>query len=43
MIFAAYKLIEIGASNVLIKGGHLNSKIVEDIFVSKSDIKILNT
>ena len=40
MIFAAYKLIEIGASNVLIKGGHLTSKTVEDIFVSKSDIKI---
>ena len=43
MIFAAYKLIEIGASNVLIKGGHLTSKIVEDIFVSKSDIKIFNS
>ena len=43
MIFAAYKLIEIGASNVLIKGGHLNSKIVEDIFVSKSDIKIFKS
>ena len=41
MIFAAYKLIEIGANNVLIKGGHLNSKAVQDIFVSKSDIKIL--
>ena len=43
MIFAAYKLIEIGASNVLIKGGHLTSKIVEDIFVSKSEIKIFNS
>ena len=42
MIFAAHKLIEMGASNVLIKGGHLTSKIVEDIFVSKSDIKIFN-
>ena len=40
MIFAAHKLIEMGASNVLIKGGHLTSKIVQDIFVSKSDIKI---
>ena len=40
MIFAAHKLIEIGANNVLIKGGHLKSKIVQDIFVSKSDIKI---
>ena len=42
MIFAAHKLIEMGASNVLIKGGHLTSKIVQDIFVSKSDIKIFN-
>jgi hydroxymethylpyrimidine/phosphomethylpyrimidine kinase len=43
MIHAAYKLIEIGACNVLIKGGHLTSKIVEDIFVSKFDIKIFNS
>jgi len=42
MIFAAHKLIEIGANNVLIKGGHLASKIVQDVFVSKSDIKIFN-
>ena len=42
MIFAAYKLIEMGANNVLIKGGHLTSKIVQDVFVSKSDIKIFN-
>ena len=39
MIFAAHKLIQTGAKNVLIKGGHLKSKIVQDIFVSKSDIK----
>ena len=43
MIFAAHKLIEIGANNVLIKGGHLASKNVQDIFVSKSDIKIFNS
>ena len=43
MIFAANRLIEIGAKNVLIKGGHLKSKIVQDIFVSKSDIKIFNS
>ena len=42
MIFAAHKLIEMGVNNVLIKGGHLTSKIVQDIFVSKSDIKIFN-
>ena len=39
MIFAANKLIESGARNVLIKGGHLESKVVNDIFVSKSEIK----
>jgi hydroxymethylpyrimidine/phosphomethylpyrimidine kinase len=43
MIFAANKLIELGAENVLIKGGHLKSKIVQDIFVNKSDIKIFNS
>jgi hydroxymethylpyrimidine/phosphomethylpyrimidine kinase len=43
MIFAANKLLESGARNVLIKGGHLDSKIVQDIFVNKSDIKIFNS
>ena len=43
MIFAARKLIEIGANNVLIKGGHLKSKTVQDIFVSKTNIKIFNS
>jgi len=40
MIFAANKLIEYGARNVLIKGGHLESKLVHDILVNKSEIKI---
>ncbi len=40
MILAANKLIDLGAKNVLIKGGHLKSKMVEDIFLSKSDFKI---
>jgi len=43
MIFAAYKLIEMGSKNVLIKGGHLISATVQDIFVSKSEIKIFNS
>ena len=43
MIFAANKLLESGAKNVLIKGGHLDSKIVQDIFVNKSEIKIFNS
>ncbi len=40
MIFAANKLIELGVKNVLIKGGHLKTKKVEDIFLNKSDLKV---
>ena len=40
MILAADKLISLGAKNVLIKGGHLKTKKVEDIFLSKTDFKI---
>ena len=43
MIFAAYRLIELGANNVLIKCGHLKFKLVHDIFVNKSEIKIFNS
>ena len=43
MIFAAIKLLEFGAKNVLIKGGHLDSKFVQDIFVNKSEIKVFNS
>jgi hydroxymethylpyrimidine/phosphomethylpyrimidine kinase len=42
MIFAAKKLLKYGARNILIKGGHLDSKFVQDIFVNKSEIKIFN-
>jgi hydroxymethylpyrimidine kinase/phosphomethylpyrimidine kinase len=43
MIFAANKLILSGAKNVLIKGGHLKSNLVQDILVNKYDIKIFNS
>ena len=43
MIFAAKKLIQLGAKNVLIKGGHLNGKFVNDIHVNKENIKIFNS
>ena len=43
MIFAANKLLEAGSKNVLIKGGHLKSRLVQDIFVNKSEIKIFNS
>ena len=41
MIFAASKIIEMGAKNVFIKGGHLNSKVVQDIFVNKNEIMVI--
>ena len=40
MIEAAQKLLNLGAKNVLIKGGHMNSKIMHDILVNKQQIKI---
>jgi len=43
MITAAKKLVNLGAKNVLIKGGHLKSKKVEDIFMNKSSLKIFNS
>ena len=41
MIFAASILIELGAKNVFIKGGHLDSKVVHDIFVNKKEIMLI--
>ena len=40
MIFAANKLINLGAKNVLIKGGHLKSKIMLDVFVNNAEVCI---
>tara|TARA_B100001540_G_scaffold92677_1_gene83647 strand:+ start:515 stop:1327 length:813 start_codon:yes stop_codon:yes gene_type:complete len=40
MIYAANILLKMGAKNVLIKGGHLNSKVMQDIFINKKDISI---
>ena len=40
MIYAANILLTLGAKNVLVKGGHLNSKIIQDVFVSKKKIMI---
>ena len=41
MIFAASILIGLGAENVFIKGGHLDSKVVQDIFVNKKEIMLI--
>ena len=43
MIYAANKLIGLGANNVLVKGGHLKNKNVSDIFVNKKDIEIFDS
>ena len=41
MILAANILINLGAKNVFIKGGHLDAKIVQDIFVNKKEIMVI--
>ncbi|MDA9233894.1 bifunctional hydroxymethylpyrimidine kinase/phosphomethylpyrimidine kinase [Candidatus Pelagibacter sp.] len=41
MIFAANILIKFGAKNVFIKGGHIKSKVVKDVFVNKNEINII--
>jgi len=38
MISAANILMSLGAKNVLIKGGHLKSRIMQDIFLNKNEI-----
>ncbi len=43
MIFAGNELLKLGAKNVLIKGGHLGTKKVQDIFLNNSDIKIFKS
>ena len=42
MILAANEFIKLGVPNVLIKGGHLKSKKVHDIFVNKKEIKLFS-
>ena len=42
MILAANELIKLGVPNVLVKGGHLKSKKVHDIFVNKKEIKVFS-
>ena len=42
MIFAANELIKFGVPNILIKGGHLKSKKVNDIFVNKKETKVFS-
>ena len=43
MISAAKILINLGAKNVLIKGGHSKSKKIEDVFLNSKNIKIFKS
>ena len=40
MIRAAKEIVNMGAKNVLLKGGHLKNKMIFDILVSKKEIKV---
>ena len=40
MIYASNILLNLGAQNVLIKGGHLNQKSIYDVLVNKKNISI---
>jgi len=40
MIYAANILLKLGAKNVLVKGGHKNTKHIEDVLLSRKEIKI---
>ena len=40
MVFAGSILINKGAKNVLIKGGHLETNLVSDVLINKKEIKI---
>ena len=40
MIHAANILLELGVKNVLVKGGHRNTKTMNDVFLSGKEIKI---
>jgi len=43
MILAANEFIKFGVANVLVKGGHLKSKKVYDVFVNKNEIKVFSS
>tara|TARA_Y100001936_G_C16027565_1_gene643499 strand:+ start:779 stop:1591 length:813 start_codon:yes stop_codon:yes gene_type:complete len=40
MIDAASALLNLGAKNILLKGGHQNSYLINDIFLNKTEIKV---
>ena len=40
MIYAGKILLNLGVRNVLVKGGHLNTSTLKDVFLNKNEIKI---
>ena len=40
MIYAANILLKLGVKNILIKGGHRNSKTMSDVFLNKQELRI---
>jgi len=40
MIHAANILLELGVKNVLVKGGHIKTKTMNDVFLSRKELKI---
>lgn len=42
MILASNKLLKLGAKNILLKGGHQNTKILRDLFLNKKEFKIIS-
>ena len=40
MIYSAKKILDMGAKNVLIKGGHQKTKYLKDVFINRKEIKI---
>jgi hydroxymethylpyrimidine kinase/phosphomethylpyrimidine kinase len=42
MIKAAEKILNMGAKNVLLKGGHLNNKMIFDILATKKRIRVFS-
>jgi hydroxymethylpyrimidine/phosphomethylpyrimidine kinase len=43
MVIAGKLILKLGAKNVLIKGGHLNSKQMNDILLTKKKIKVFKS
>ena len=42
MIQSAQILLNLGAQNVLLKGGHENSKYIKDVFLNKKELKVFS-